>query len=194
MEIDEAGAGCEIQDEDQVMIQEEHIRSYECTFCKRGFTNAQALGGHMNIHRKDKAKMKQSASSSSLSMSSNKMPVDDISKIISTPARLPWVIPSTTTEGRGRGEDRGEITSSTMEETLKGKVRQLQLFEKSSNMDQKFRVHQVLPLEASSDQKMVPPFQHGSTVSELDLELRLGPEPQNSTPSSTPTGCSRHFF
>ncbi|KAI3504186.1 hypothetical protein L1887_32731 [Cichorium endivia] len=34
-------------------------RSYECTFCKRGFTNAQALGGHMNIHRKDKAKAKR---------------------------------------------------------------------------------------------------------------------------------------
>ncbi|XP_019191265.1 PREDICTED: uncharacterized protein LOC109185769 [Ipomoea nil] len=34
-------------------------RSYECTFCKRGFTNAQALGGHMNIHRKDKLKAKQ---------------------------------------------------------------------------------------------------------------------------------------
>ncbi|KAK2647224.1 hypothetical protein Ddye_022419 [Dipteronia dyeriana] len=34
-------------------------RSYECTFCKRGFTNAQALGGHMNIHRKDRAKNKQ---------------------------------------------------------------------------------------------------------------------------------------
>lgn len=31
-------------------------RSYECSFCKRGFTNAQALGGHMNIHRKEKAK------------------------------------------------------------------------------------------------------------------------------------------
>uniref|UniRef100_A0A0D3GQ33 C2H2-type domain-containing protein n=1 Tax=Oryza barthii TaxID=65489 RepID=A0A0D3GQ33_9ORYZ len=28
---------------------------YECTFCKRGFTNAQALGGHMNIHRKDRS-------------------------------------------------------------------------------------------------------------------------------------------
>ncbi|KAL6871446.1 hypothetical protein ACP4OV_014275 [Aristida adscensionis] len=27
---------------------------YECSFCKRGFTNAQALGGHMNIHRKDR--------------------------------------------------------------------------------------------------------------------------------------------
>lgn len=30
-------------------------RSYECVFCKRGFTSAQALGGHMNIHRKDRA-------------------------------------------------------------------------------------------------------------------------------------------
>ncbi|KAI4301134.1 hypothetical protein L6164_034446 [Bauhinia variegata] len=30
-------------------------RSYECMFCKRGFTSAQALGGHMNIHRKDRA-------------------------------------------------------------------------------------------------------------------------------------------
>ncbi|KAA8548774.1 hypothetical protein F0562_000458 [Nyssa sinensis] len=39
-------------------------RSYDCTFCKRGFTNAQALGGHMNIHRKDKAKAKQPTESS----------------------------------------------------------------------------------------------------------------------------------
>lgn len=34
------------------------VRSYyECMFCKRGFTTAQALGGHMNIHRKDRARM-----------------------------------------------------------------------------------------------------------------------------------------
>lgn len=39
-------------------------RSYECSFCKRGFTNAQALGGHMNIHRKDRAKAKQPTGSS----------------------------------------------------------------------------------------------------------------------------------
>ncbi|KAG5236329.1 transcriptional regulator SUPERMAN [Salix suchowensis] len=45
-------------------------RSYGCSFCKRGFTNAQALGGHMNIHRKDRAnrtKDKQLASFSSVS-------------------------------------------------------------------------------------------------------------------------------
>ncbi|KAF8394307.1 hypothetical protein HHK36_020514 [Tetracentron sinense] len=34
-------------------------RSYECVFCKRGFTTAQALGGHMNIHRKDRARIIQ---------------------------------------------------------------------------------------------------------------------------------------
>ncbi|KAK0607146.1 hypothetical protein LWI29_010229 [Acer saccharum] len=42
-------------------------RSYECTFCKRGFTNAQALGGHMNIHRKDRTKNKQVVTGSSFS-------------------------------------------------------------------------------------------------------------------------------
>lgn len=34
-------------------------RSYKCSFCKKGFSNAQALGGHMNIHRRDRAKLKQ---------------------------------------------------------------------------------------------------------------------------------------
>jgi hypothetical protein len=29
---------------------------YECAFCKRGFTTAQALSGHMNIHRRDRTK------------------------------------------------------------------------------------------------------------------------------------------
>ncbi|XP_054800180.1 transcriptional regulator TAC1-like [Prosopis cineraria] len=42
-------------------------RSYECVFCKRGFTTAQALGGHMNIHRKDRAKTKPSLGPSSSS-------------------------------------------------------------------------------------------------------------------------------
>lgn len=34
--------------------------SYTCTFCKRGFSNAQALGGHMNVHRKDRARLQES--------------------------------------------------------------------------------------------------------------------------------------
>lgn len=34
-------------------------RSYTCTFCKREFRSAQALGGHMNVHRRDRARLKQ---------------------------------------------------------------------------------------------------------------------------------------
>ncbi|XP_051118517.1 transcriptional regulator SUPERMAN-like [Andrographis paniculata] len=37
-------------------------RSYDCVFCKRGFNTAQALGGHMNIHRKDRARNKPNSS------------------------------------------------------------------------------------------------------------------------------------
>ncbi|KAF6151315.1 hypothetical protein GIB67_040588 [Kingdonia uniflora] len=35
-------------------------RSYTCTFCRREFRSAQALGGHMNVHRRDRARLCQS--------------------------------------------------------------------------------------------------------------------------------------
>ncbi|XP_022873776.1 transcriptional regulator SUPERMAN-like [Olea europaea var. sylvestris] len=34
-------------------------RCYTCIFCKREFRSAQALGGHMNVHRKDRARLRQ---------------------------------------------------------------------------------------------------------------------------------------
>ncbi|KAK8918573.1 putative transcriptional regulator RABBIT EARS [Platanthera zijinensis] len=36
-------------------------RSYSCSFCLREFRSAQALGGHMNVHRRDRARMRQSS-------------------------------------------------------------------------------------------------------------------------------------
>ncbi|KAH0468955.1 hypothetical protein IEQ34_002187 [Dendrobium chrysotoxum] len=36
-------------------------RSYPCSFCGRDFRSAQALGGHMNVHRRDRARLKQSS-------------------------------------------------------------------------------------------------------------------------------------
>ncbi|KAL4590361.1 hypothetical protein LXL04_003290 [Taraxacum kok-saghyz] len=41
-------------------------RSYTCTFCKREFRSAQALGGHMNVHRRDRARLRQMPSSRDL--------------------------------------------------------------------------------------------------------------------------------
>ncbi|KAG6493227.1 hypothetical protein ZIOFF_048204 [Zingiber officinale] len=34
-------------------------RSYPCAFCRRGFKSAQALGGHMNVHRRDRALLRR---------------------------------------------------------------------------------------------------------------------------------------
>ncbi|KAG6427623.1 hypothetical protein SASPL_111869 [Salvia splendens] len=43
-------------------------KSFGCSFCKRGFPNAQALGGHMNIHRKDRAKLLEFSDENFLSL------------------------------------------------------------------------------------------------------------------------------
>lgn len=39
-------------------------RSYSCSFCGREFRSAQALGGHMNIHRRDRARLRESSNQS----------------------------------------------------------------------------------------------------------------------------------
>ncbi|KAM0985413.1 hypothetical protein ACFX13_012903 [Malus domestica] len=55
-------------------------RSYTCSFCKREFRSAQALGGHMNVHRKDRARLKGSPprdsqyTSTILNLNLNKVP------------------------------------------------------------------------------------------------------------------------
>ncbi|KAI4319567.1 hypothetical protein MLD38_033152 [Melastoma candidum] len=49
----------DLQEEEEAEEEEDSAKhSYGCTFCKRRFMNAQALGGHMNIHRKDRVKGK----------------------------------------------------------------------------------------------------------------------------------------
>ncbi|KAL2321025.1 hypothetical protein Fmac_029994 [Flemingia macrophylla] len=44
-------------------------RNYACSFCKREFKSAQALGGHMNVHRRDRARLRSSLPSSWVSES-----------------------------------------------------------------------------------------------------------------------------
>ncbi|XP_043692046.1 transcriptional regulator TAC1-like [Telopea speciosissima] len=53
---DHGGGGSNSSDQ-QIQTQTQRVKSYDCNFCKRGFSNAQALGGHMNIHRRERAKL-----------------------------------------------------------------------------------------------------------------------------------------
>ncbi|KAJ6946827.1 hypothetical protein NC651_001504 [Populus alba x Populus x berolinensis] len=66
-------------------------RSYTCTFCRREFRSAQALGGHMNVHRRDRARLHQTqpgsinpnSSTSSSSLSMNACATDSPSTLLS---------------------------------------------------------------------------------------------------------------
>jgi hypothetical protein len=54
-------------------------RNYTCSFCKREFRSAQALGGHMNVHRRDRARLRSSLISS-LVNSDHQCPNNNINK------------------------------------------------------------------------------------------------------------------
>lgn len=130
-------------------------RTYDCTFCKKGFSNAQALGGHMNIHRKDKAKLRQNINSNLDNPKLLLKPSSYSPMNISSP-QVNWPL----------------FLSHNIKETSEGS--------KGKN--------QVEKAQVSSEH-------HGSSDSELDLELRLGPEHPSSPPedSSTKLG-TRKFF
>lgn len=162
MECDQHDKGGDDQDAKQVNL----IRSYECNFCKRGFSNAQALGGHMNIHRKDKAKLKQQSSNYQTQLPSNLEgnSSEDFNKL------LPNIVSQ---QAPSRGD-----------EILVTHVRQqLPLFAESPTRNET----QINP--QGQVQREIITTQDSS--SEVDLELRLGLEPHDS--SSKPTG-TRKFF
>ncbi|KAK7257829.1 hypothetical protein RIF29_32086 [Crotalaria pallida] len=139
-------------------------KSYECNFCKRGFSNAQALGGHMNIHRKDKAKLKQQ---SSLDIHHQKVPSLE-----------------------GKKSLQKDHVSSRDDETKLIHMKQLPLFEesptRSENQKPQGQIHdgdEIITRRALSSNGQ------GSSL-ELDLELRLGLEPHDSSAAKS----TRKFF
>ncbi|XP_057719410.1 transcriptional regulator SUPERMAN-like [Arachis stenosperma] len=69
-------------------------RNYGCSFCKREFKSAQALGGHMNVHRRDRARLRSSSSSIWLSSSSDKPNKPNPSSILKPNTKNNPIIPS----------------------------------------------------------------------------------------------------
>ncbi|MFS7934542.1 putative transcription factor C2H2 family [Helianthus anomalus] len=142
-------------------------RSYECNFCKRGFTNAQALGGHMNIHRKDKNKLKHSSSTTSTQAESRSPTRSQPSPITATTAATnPFSL-----------SHQGNWFSSTPQEEMKP----LPLFD----------YHDTTAVPPHIHQPENPPLQDG----DVDLELRLGHvEPPQETMSENNIITTRKFF
>lgn len=141
-----------------------HAKSYRCTFCKRGFSNAQALGGHMNIHRRDRAKLKEFSSLDILSLDIKRMDSAD-SPLASAKQNMPKtsIIAS------------GEVDSAVEPNENSKTVQGLALFTEEPLVinDEGENSHFGENMESSQE------VTDGSTQAEVDLELRLGPEPDH---------------
>lgn len=153
-------------------------RSYECVFCKRGFTTAQALGGHMNIHRKDRGKTRPtSAPSVSSRADENFVNLKSYLPFQSYPSYYPkapemsvnYQIPfqASTWDLRPTHTYRSDELSAQYPQRLN-------LFEGDWQRSLNMPVHPTHVDHTEHGEKR----EHGSTEEdELDLELRLGHYP-----------------
>ncbi|XP_055811655.1 transcriptional regulator TAC1-like [Solanum dulcamara] len=159
------------------------VKCYRCSFCKRGFSNAQALGGHMNIHRKDRAKLREVSIETSDIIKksvSPSTPPDHIQvpfntdelilqqDISSDDTSSPSKRPCVTLEGEQHhpiSKERDE----NHELIIGGDLLQLPLFVDSPSKEET----NCVETQEGSNKGM----QLSVDDSKLDLELRLGPEP-----------------
>ncbi|KAJ7950268.1 Transcriptional regulator like [Quillaja saponaria] len=175
------------------------VRSYTCAFCKRGFSNAQALGGHMNIHRRDRAKLKQQSPEENLlsldigikNTSPNTMSADHHEPAKPLEEKVLFQLESSEEKTNCsvvnkscsipnkddyHASQRGKAIANTMEE-----LQQLPLFLERPRASNEKRV------VSGGVEHMIEEKRIGTKV---DLTLRLGPEPSYETPSLS----TREFF
>ncbi|TXG58659.1 hypothetical protein EZV62_016488 [Acer yangbiense] len=177
-------------------------KSYTCAFCKRGFSNAQALGGHMNIHRRDRAKLRQSTVENLLSLDitkTNSPNIDDEppdgdhaseektneNTIMEYSSE---VIKSCTTPNKRSCTG---LSDDDIEE-----LQQLPFFAEtpSASGDHIKRAGSSRSCSEENEDKRIQirHSDHSSQV-ELDLELRLGPEPDQDH-DQTSAAITKDFF
>lgn len=170
-------------------LSESQTRTYDCNFCKGGFLNAQALGGHMNIHRKDKAKLKQSIT---VTESRQQQFLENTKTTLSPAYNLVHPTISINPERRAAVADNWtwnyyleetETTSTTRsDKCFLGEPKQLPLFNKTT-----FKVEDQD--QQHSHDKSSSSLSHGA---DFDLELRLGYE--FTSDSSSPAKGTRKFL
>ncbi|KAG0476154.1 hypothetical protein HPP92_012996 [Vanilla planifolia] len=149
-------------------------RSYDCIFCKRGFTTAQALGGHMNIHRKHRAKMTRPTPIFSLvaeggilypTSYSYSIPYAGLSFYTpEVPPRKPYSIcfPASTSGAR-------DLRAVTEDKLSQRRIRELRLFENEGWL----RMYGGGAVGGEKRLRNGKEEEEGEAT-ELDLELRLG--------------------
>ncbi|KAK1394227.1 Transcriptional regulator SUPERMAN [Heracleum sosnowskyi] len=177
-------------------------RTYECHFCKRGFSNAQALGGHMNIHRKDKAKLKQTSpvteprSQQFLEIPKTNLSPPATNFLLPTRSAFPErrdAVPANWTWNYGSAKQHDTASVTRSDQGYVGQLKQLPLFTETT-----LRVDDQGPKQ-SDDKELSSSSSHGADHDDdhdepLDLELRLGHDPSLDSSSSSAAKGTRKFF
>lgn len=160
-------------------------RSYSCSFCKREFISAQALGGHMNVHRRDRAMLKQIQSNEPSDEANHDQDQDLLISSLSSQRKDP--APATLLESPTRMISNGDVLGAQTELSMctglglsRAQVQEVALggsFEslsckrhKSSNSVSSLTTARLVFLKQCGDVF--------GAVEELDLELRLGEPPR----------------
>ncbi|XP_057957162.1 transcriptional regulator TAC1-like [Malania oleifera] len=141
-------------------------RRYECTYCKRGFDNAQALGGHMNIHRRDRARNKQPQYYCTSSVDVNKPSEDHMLSNYNAPLEAQKGTNYHTMYHPPSGSN---IYSRRPISTVNS-----QLFGRN---DKGLGSNLSLRIGPNADDYRVMNTEYGKDEDQVDLELRLGYDP-----------------
>ncbi|KAI6698320.1 hypothetical protein NL676_018439 [Syzygium grande] len=171
------------------------VKSYTCAFCRRGFSNAQALGGHMNIHRRDRAKLRESMEESALSLgvipSKNAVPAENHNDEKSSNKSPPKGPRTTSIENKTCAQARDDV--------LEQERMQSSPSSDWIELDLELRLGHERPLESSSAMSNRPPsFRKGRRSAHharQPLPAKPGSSPPwvslNSSPSPSPSSRLR---
>ncbi|KAL1539689.1 transcriptional regulator SUPERMAN-like [Salvia divinorum] len=149
-------------------------RNYSCSFCNKEFKSAQALGGHMNVHRRDRARMRLSPNPNpNPSLLLPSPPLPSAAKFLPCNLECVSVINSTfpppLREDEFAAIGRSSPRQRTREDLGKYKNDDAAMAEFTSFRRTSDVIRLDLSLGLMQDTKEDP-----DSDSELDLELRLG--------------------
>ncbi|XP_038717475.1 zinc finger protein 11-like [Tripterygium wilfordii] len=157
-------------------------KDYTCSFCKRKFSSAQALGGHMNVHRRDRARLRsqlpstvfECTSTPNPSPNSSPPPSSSLSPFVkSLPYKKPFI-------DDHQGHRRRDPFYNESQELMKKTSMRCNVFEvgelKGFSQPKWELDHQVLMKEKKDPEIISLDLEMGFKDPEeiLDLELRLG--------------------
>lgn len=164
-------------------------RSYSCSFCRREFRSAQALGGHMNVHRRDRATLKQSSGPAGESHPPGRYP-PQTSTVAHAPNPNPnpnsgveyyYTLVSPSYDPKLGGMDNRKSKGAGSTTTLGRRDRRVAADDDDDDVHvignkrrRRFDSDSVLPRKPAPE---VLKLIGSSPVEELDLELRLGVDP-----------------